>query len=154
MLHETPGHARHHMAIHHPGADFLMAGDVVGVRFGGGGFYPAMPPSDIDVAAWVASLERIGRLAPAGIGLAHFGPVPDVAAALADVRELVEAAGAIATAHLSDGGRDAIARALDRQMPMAARVDEVAAIARWERFGWHEANADGLLPWATAQHGG
>ena len=61
---ETPGHARHHMAVLDEASGTVLAGDAVGARFLGGGLYPTLPPPDVDLAAGVASLDRLPALAP------------------------------------------------------------------------------------------
>jgi glyoxylase-like metal-dependent hydrolase (beta-lactamase superfamily II) len=72
----TPGHAVHHVAWQ-LGGD-LVAGDVAGVRFPGARHVlPPMPPPDIDIEAWTASLDLLRDLAPDRLMLTHFGAFDD-----------------------------------------------------------------------------
>ena len=72
----TPGHARHHVAWQ-LGED-LATGDVAGVRMRDSRHVlPPMPPPDIDVEAWRASLARLRELSPRRLLLTHFGAFDD-----------------------------------------------------------------------------
>jgi hypothetical protein len=68
---------------------------------------PPTPPPDIDVEAWMASIDAVGRWHPAALALTHFGAYDDVAA------------------HL-----DAMREALARQAEWARDLDEDAFLAR------------------------
>ena len=73
----TPGHASHHIAWQ---ADHcIFAGDVAGVRIGGGPVVPPCPPPDIDIALWkksIATLRSIDHLET--LFLTHFGGIKDI----------------------------------------------------------------------------
>jgi glyoxylase-like metal-dependent hydrolase (beta-lactamase superfamily II) len=72
----TPGHASHHVAWQVGGA--VACGDVAGVRFGGSSHVlPPMPPPDIDVEQWLASIDLVRSLDPERLLLTHFGTVID-----------------------------------------------------------------------------
>ena len=72
----TPGHAVHHIAWQ-VGGD-VVTGDVGGVRFPGAEHVlPPMPPPDIDVEAWRASLDLLRGLDPARLLLTHYGAFDD-----------------------------------------------------------------------------
>lgn len=149
---ETVGHARHHMSILDEQSGAVFAGDAVGVTFGSGGPYPAMPPSDIDFEGWQNSLEIIEALEPTSLYPTHFGPVPDPAEAIATTRsQLAAAAQASRAAWRTGGGVAAVSDALDAVLPLAPSVRAPEAIARWELVGWHEANPDGVAAWAKAR---
>jgi glyoxylase-like metal-dependent hydrolase (beta-lactamase superfamily II) len=147
---ETPGHARHHMSVVDEVTGTVFAGDALGVRFPRAGLYPALPPPDVDPAAGDRSLAALAALAPALLCLAHFGPVDDPAAAIAEARRQL-ALCAESAAGAAD--RDAVARALEQRLPFAASVGDEAAVARWRRLGWGEATIDGLLAWGAAAAG-
>ena len=147
---ETPGHARHHMAVLDESTGTVFAGDALGVRLGGGGLYPALPPSEIDLDAGDASLVRLAERDPARICPAHFGEIPDPMAALdlarrqlALVREAARAAPDPA----------ALAAEVEARLPLAATVGDAAALALWRRFGWAEANIAGIAGWIEARPG-
>ena len=72
----TPGHAVHHIAWQLQ--DLIFAGDVAGCKIGEGPVVPPCPPPDIDVEAWVESLELLKALTPKALYLTHFGKVTDV----------------------------------------------------------------------------
>jgi glyoxylase-like metal-dependent hydrolase (beta-lactamase superfamily II) len=149
---ETVGHARHHMSIVDEQTGTVFAGDAVGVTFGSGSPYPAMPPSDIDFEGWQASLSILESLDPVALCPTHFGPVPDPGEAIATTRsQLAAAAQASRAAWRSGGGVAAVSEALDAVLPLAPSVREPEAIARWELVGWHEANPDGVAAWAKAR---
>ena len=152
LMAETLGHARHHMSVLDEATGVLMAGDVVGVRFETGGQYPAMPPADIDFAAWNAALDRVAGLMPTVICPTHFGPTPDPGATIATTREqLALAAQAAREGWATGDGVAAVAAGLDRLLPLEPALHDEDALRRWRFVGWHEANPDGVALWAKAQ---
>lgn len=72
----SPGHAVHHCVFTYDGTCFT--GDVGGVRIPG---YPylqvPMPPPDLDIVQWHATLERLRLLKPLRIAPTHFGIYDD-----------------------------------------------------------------------------
>ncbi len=82
----TPGHAAHHVAYLHEPSARVFAGDVAGVRIGGGPVIAPTPPPDIDLEAWRASLDVIEAWQPRSIAVTHFGAHEDVGAHLAALR--------------------------------------------------------------------
>jgi glyoxylase-like metal-dependent hydrolase (beta-lactamase superfamily II) len=72
----TPGHAVHHVVWQL--GDDLFAGDVAGCKINGGIVVPPCPPPDIDVEAWIASLDLIKKLKVKRLYLTHFGTVTTV----------------------------------------------------------------------------
>jgi glyoxylase-like metal-dependent hydrolase (beta-lactamase superfamily II) len=154
VMRETLGHARHHMSVLDEATGTVLAGDAVGVRFPGGGLYPALPPPDIDLEAGDRSLALLAALAPARICLAHFGPVPDPQEELALARELLARAGeATRAAVAAGGGTGRIAAEIDRLLPLEAAVRDPVVVDRWRRLGWADANVDGLAGWAESLSG-
>jgi glyoxylase-like metal-dependent hydrolase (beta-lactamase superfamily II) len=84
----TPGHAKHHVSYFHRDSGHAYVGDMAGIRIPPSGVVRApTPPPDIDVEAWLESLERIEAQGPTAVVLTHFGRVDDVAGQLAAVRE-------------------------------------------------------------------
>ncbi len=74
----TPGHASHHVAYFDEGAGDAYVGDMAGVRLPPGKLTVApTPPPDIDVDAWLASLETISAWKPRRLCLTHFGRADD-----------------------------------------------------------------------------
>ena len=88
----TPGHAYHHVCYLDAGGT-LYAGDVCGVRILPERLViPPVPPPEVDVEAWDASLDEIERRAPKRLALIHFGVVEDdVAGHLRDLRARLHA---------------------------------------------------------------
>jgi glyoxylase-like metal-dependent hydrolase (beta-lactamase superfamily II) len=75
---DSPGHAKHHVALHDSSSGILFAGDAVGVRLPDGGILrPATPPPDFDLDQALHSLTRFADRRPSGIALAHYGLLPD-----------------------------------------------------------------------------
>ena len=82
----TPGHASHHVSFLGPDGS-CYSGDATGVRIPPAAFLaPVSPPPDVDLEAWLASLDTIEERHPARLCLPHFGVIADVAAHLADMR--------------------------------------------------------------------
>lgn len=92
----TPGHAAHHLAYFHLETEMALVGDLVGQTIHGFDLHVvATPPPEVDVEAWLASIDRLAQHepAPSTLGLAHFGRVPDVVETLEEAkRELRRAA--------------------------------------------------------------
>lgn len=75
---DSPGHAKHHLAVHDSESGVLFAGDAVGVRLPDAGVLrPATPPPDFDLDLALGSLRRFAARRPVGVALAHYGLVPD-----------------------------------------------------------------------------
>jgi glyoxylase-like metal-dependent hydrolase (beta-lactamase superfamily II) len=92
----TPGHASHHVSYLHEPTARAFTGDVTGVRIGRGHVLAPTPPPDIDLEAWRASLDLIERWSPRSLAVTHFGAYDDVAEHLAELREQLELAEAMA----------------------------------------------------------
>ncbi|HEU0276214.1 MAG TPA: MBL fold metallo-hydrolase [Rhodanobacteraceae bacterium] len=81
---DTPGHARHHNAIHDPQSGCVFSGDTFGLSYRefdtdqGPFIIPTTSPVQFDPDALHASIRRLVALEPAAICLTHFGPVTDV----------------------------------------------------------------------------
>ncbi len=74
---DSPGHARHHLALHDSDSGLLFVGDAVGVRLADVGVLrPATPPPDFDLAAALDSMRRFANRQPSALALAHYGVVP------------------------------------------------------------------------------
>ena len=84
----TPGHASHHVSYFHPDAGDVYVGDMAGVRAPGSDFTIApTPPPDIDVEAWLASVDEIEGFGAKAVCMTHFGRHEDASAQLERVRE-------------------------------------------------------------------
>ena len=68
VAHDTPGHAYHYLAYLEPGSGALFTGDVAGIRLPGQSYIrPPTPPPEIDLEAWVRSINYIRQIAPASL---------------------------------------------------------------------------------------
>ena len=75
----TPGHASHHVAYLHEDSGWALVGDVAGVRITPEATVIApTPPPDVDLQAWLASLQKLRAWNPQRLCLAHSGAVTDV----------------------------------------------------------------------------
>lgn len=84
----VPGHAKHHVAYFHRATGHAYVGDMAGIRIPPSDVVRApTPPPDIDVEAWLESVDRIEARNPSAVVLTHFGRVEDVPGQLNAVRE-------------------------------------------------------------------
>lgn len=75
---DSPGHAKHHVALHDSLTGVLFAGDAVGVKLPDAGVLrPSTPPPDFDLDQALRSLARFKERRPTGIALAHYGLLSD-----------------------------------------------------------------------------
>ncbi len=72
----TPGHASHHIAWQL--GDHIFTGDVAGVRIDSSLVMPPCPPPDINLEAWLESIQRLRKLKPKSLYLTHFGMALDI----------------------------------------------------------------------------
>jgi glyoxylase-like metal-dependent hydrolase (beta-lactamase superfamily II) len=83
----TPGHAKHHVSYFHRDTGHAYVGDVAGIRIPPSSVVRApTPPPDIDVEAWLDSVDRIEARDPSAVIVTHFGRVDDVDGQLAAIR--------------------------------------------------------------------
>jgi glyoxylase-like metal-dependent hydrolase (beta-lactamase superfamily II) len=109
---DSPGHAKHHLALHDSDSGIIFVGDAVGVRLPDGGVLrPSTPPPDFDLDQALHSLTKFAARSPAGIALAHYGLVPNPDTILDEAAERLTQWAAVAEQAWKDG-RD-IAVALD-----------------------------------------
>lgn len=143
----TPGHASHHV-IWQVG-DAVATGDVAGVRFPGATHVlPPMPPPDIDIAKWRASLGLLRRLGPSRILLTHFGEYTDPARHLDELEDRLLRWTEIARRVVAEGGdRAVLGRELeeldDGEIEAASVPPET--VMRYRRLCPMEENSAGLF---------
>lgn len=153
----TPGHARHHQAIHDTRANVCFTGDVFGLSYrdfdtaAGPFILPTTSPVQFDPAALHASIDRLVALRPTAMYPTHFGRVEDVERLAADLHVQIDAMVALA--------READAAA-DRHARLTAALATLYA-QRADAHGWRggrvaltellhtdiELNAQGLEVW-------
>lgn len=122
----TPGHAEHHHVYLFE--DICFSGDVGGVRIPG---YPylrvPMPPPELHIEKWRATLNRLREQKFARIAPTHFGIFDDPAWHLREVEK----------------GLDAAERWLEATMPADPSVDELrASFTEWMEAQGREQGLD------------
>ena len=109
---DTPGHARHHIAIHDERANAFFTGDIFGLSYreldspGGAFIIPTTSPVQFEPEAAHASIERMMRYEPEAMYLTHYGRVTDVQRLADDLHHLIDAMVAIARRHASANDRE------------------------------------------------
>ena len=89
--HYTRGHAYHHLAYLEPDSGALFTGDVAGIRLPGQSYVrPPTPPPEIDMEAWVRSLQEIRQLLPESLWPTHFGRFDDVGRHLSELEQRLQ----------------------------------------------------------------
>ncbi len=143
---DSPGHAKHHLALHDSVSGVLFAGDAVGVRLPDAGVLrPSTPPPDFDLDLALHSLERFGERRPSGLALAHYGLLPDPAEVLAEASETLRRWAAVAESAWRRG--DDIASALEAAFSSdLADVDPVHR-EKLETLNGVHSNAAGFRRW-------
>ena len=157
-FHDTPGHARHHVAIHDTRSGRVFTGDVFGLSYrelddGGRQFiFPTSSPVQFDPAPYHRSIDRIAGLAPDAVYLTHYGEVREVQAKAEILHRVVDAHAALAL-RLKDTGdeRYALLEAGVRELLLeeARRYGSPLGEARvLEIYAMDVAlNAQGLVAW-------
>lgn len=143
---DSPGHAKHHLALHDSDSGLVFAGDAVGVRLPDAGVLrPATPPPDFDLDQALESLRRFAERRPAGIALAHYGLVPDADAVLEEAAETLRSWASVAEQAWREAGD--IAAALEAAFaPDTTGMDDTQRLKMETLNGVHS-NAAGLRRW-------
>jgi glyoxylase-like metal-dependent hydrolase (beta-lactamase superfamily II) len=143
---DSPGHAKHHLALHDSDSGLLFAGDAVGVRLPDVGVLrPATPPPDFDLDQALASLQRFAERRPAGIALAHFGLVPDPVEIVEEAQGTLRRWAEVAEAAWRDGHD--IAEALSREFSGELEGTDPAQREKLETLNGIHSNAAGFQRW-------
>lgn len=91
VAHDTPGHAYHHLAYLEPDSGALFTGDVAGIRLPGQSYIrPPTPPPEIDVEAWMQSINHIRQIGPNSLWPTHFGSYYDVERHLGELEQRLQ----------------------------------------------------------------
>src|SRR4051812_36316837 len=143
---DSPGHAKHHLALHDSESGLLFAGDAVGVRLPDAGVLrPATPPPDFDLDLALASLQKFADRSPTGVALAHFGLVPDPMQTLEEARGILRRWAEVAEAAYRDD-RD-IAEALDLAFGAELNGVDPQHREKLETLNGIHSNAAGFRRW-------
>ncbi|HLX89829.1 MAG TPA: MBL fold metallo-hydrolase [Acidimicrobiales bacterium] len=149
---DSPGHAKHHLALHDSLSGVLFAGDAVGVRLPDAGVLrPSTPPPDFDLDQALHSLGRFAERRPTGLALAHYGLLDEPGAVLAEADETLRRWAAVAEQAWRQG--EDIADALEAAF--ATDWSGVAAADRekLETLNGVHSNAAGFRRWLDTRAG-
>jgi glyoxylase-like metal-dependent hydrolase (beta-lactamase superfamily II) len=143
---DSPGHAKHHLALHDSNSGILFAGDAVGVKLPDAGVLrPATPPPDFDLDQAVHSLHRFVERRPTGLALAHYGLIEEASSILDEAEQtLREWAGVAEEAFRS--GRD-IAEALAEAFTTDNASLNASERTKLETLNGVHSNAAGFRRW-------
>jgi glyoxylase-like metal-dependent hydrolase (beta-lactamase superfamily II) len=143
---DSPGHAKHHLALHDSESGILFAGDAVGVRLPDAGVLrPATPPPDFDLDLAITSLRKFAERKPSGVALAHYGLAPDPLAILEEAEGTLRRWAEVAEAAWREG-RD-MAEALDAAFRGELAGFDPANREKLETLNGIHSNAAGLRRW-------
>ncbi|MDQ3387685.1 MAG: MBL fold metallo-hydrolase, partial [Actinomycetota bacterium] len=149
IAHDTPGHAYHHLAYLEPGSGTLFAGDVAGIRLPGQSYVrPPTPPPEVDVDAWIKSINAIRRIEPASLCPTHFGCYDDVERHLSELEQRLQDWLLFVENHMDEGeGREEISIQLETKgdeemLASGAGTEETES---YELAGNYEMLTDGIM---------
>jgi hydroxyacylglutathione hydrolase len=160
-FHDTPGHARHHVAIRDARSGRIFTGDVFGLSYreldhaGRQFIFATSSPVQFDPEPYHASIDLIAGLAPEAVYVTHYSEVRDVAAAARILHRQVDALAGIGR-RWRDAGDDRYARLeadvrellLDEARRYGAPFGSERVL---EVYGQDVAlNAQGLVAWLDA----
>ncbi|HEX2701316.1 MAG TPA: MBL fold metallo-hydrolase [Acidimicrobiales bacterium] len=149
---DSPGHAKHHLAVHDSESGILFAGDAVGVRLPDAGVLrPATPPPDFDLDQALASLGRFAARRPSGIALAHYGLVPDPGTVLDEAAATLSAWASVAEQAWREGTD--VAAALEAAFAAELAGVDDAHRRKLETLNGVHSNAAGLRRWLEKRAG-
>jgi glyoxylase-like metal-dependent hydrolase (beta-lactamase superfamily II) len=155
---DTPGHARHHVAIHDAKSGHVFAGDVFGISYreldeGARQFvFPTSSPVQFEPGPYHRSIDMIAALAPEVVYNTHYSALREVPEKAATLHRLVDALAGLALRE-QDAGDGLYRRLLDGVKALVleearrfgSRLPEGKIL---EVYGMDiELNAQGLVSW-------
>jgi len=158
---DTPGHARHHVAIRDAKSGHIFAGDVFGISYreldeGARQFvFPTSSPVQFEPGPYHHSIDLIAALQPGVVYNTHYSALHDVQQKAATLHRLVDAHADIALRE-KDAGEDRYRRllagvealALEEARRFGSRLPDERIL---EVYGMDiELNAQGLGSWLDA----
>ena len=129
---DTPGHARHHIAVHDPFSQSVFAGDTFGISYrefdrGERQFvFPTTSPVQFDPQAAHHSVDRILACQPQSVYVTHYSRLTDLVNIAASMHRLIDAHAELALAVQSTGAA--------REAELVAGVKRLF-LAETARFG-------------------
>lgn len=139
---DTPGHARHHLAVYDQQANVCFTGDTFGLSYRefdtekGPFILPTTTPVQFDPDALHASIERLMALKPEAMYVTHFGRIENVQRLAGDLHESIDAM--VDVAQKVDGTSN-------RHAQLVEGLTELYA-ARTAQHGWR-GDRNELLHW-------
>jgi len=159
---DTPGHARHHIAIVDRRSGSIFTGDIFGLSYreldtdGRQFIFPTTTPIQFDPAAMHASIDLLLGYQPQAMYLTHFSQLRDVASQGAELHRLVDAHATIARREKNAGTerygriRDGLSRLLlEETTRFGCRLAESEILALFA--GDLDLNAQGLGVWIDSE---
>ena len=159
---DTPGHARHHIAIVDKQSGHIFAGDNFGVSYreldtdGRQFVFPTTTPVQFDPLAMHATIDLLMSYTPEAMYLTHFGQIIDTASKAQDLHRQVDAQVAIARREKNSGSeRHQRIRAglrallLEEVEQFSCRMPSEELLALYEND--LELNAQGLGVWLDSE---
>ena len=154
---DTPGHARHHIAIHDDRSSAFFTGDIFGLSYreldtsGGAFIIPTTSPVQFEPEAAHHSIDRMLGYEPEAMYLTHYGRVTEVARLADDLHETIDAMVAIAKRHIAAADREQRIEAdfadlyVDRAQRRGVTMprDEIVRLLKIDI----RLNAQGILVW-------
>jgi glyoxylase-like metal-dependent hydrolase (beta-lactamase superfamily II) len=149
---DSPGHAKHHLALHDSESGILFAGDAVGVRLPDAGVLrPATPPADFDLDQAVTSLRKFRARTPTGVALAHYGLLPDPLGMLEEAEDILRHWAEVAERAWRAG--EDIAGALEEEFATDLNGVDPELRTKLETLNGIHSNAAGLRRWLETTKG-
>jgi glyoxylase-like metal-dependent hydrolase (beta-lactamase superfamily II) len=139
---DTPGHAKHHMAIHDQHSNACFTGDTFGLSYReldtdkGPFILPTTTPVQFDPEALHASIRRLLALKPEAMYLTHYGRIENVDHLARKLHEMIDAMVAVA---------QRVKDSPDRHAKLTKELTDLYA-ARTAEHGW-QGDRDSLLHW-------
>ncbi len=109
LFRDTPGHARHQVAIIDSRSGHAFVGDTFGLSYreldhaGRAFILPTSSPTQFEPQALHQSLDLIASYQPEAVYLTHFSQVREVPRLVANLHRMVDAYAALGRAHANDG---------------------------------------------------
>lgn len=153
LAYDTPGHAYHHLAFYEPESKSMFSGDVTGVRMPERSYVrPPTPPPEVDIEAWLGSIQKIRQIQPDSIYPTHYGRYDDVSRHLDELEARLNNWSAFVSERLQENeDRDEIAVLLrdkgDAEMRDAGLSGEDSA--DYDLAGNYVMLTDGLIRYAS-----
>lgn len=157
-FYETPGHARHHVAVQDEKTGWVFAGDTFGLSYreldenGRQFLFPTTSPVHFDPAAYHRSIDCVARLASEAVYITHFSRIERPLERAQILHRLVDAHAQLALGLRDSGARrpallqEAVERLfLEEARRFGSRLSEEKLL---EVYGMDvELNAQGLDVW-------